>query len=753
MSKEKVNFYCGTKVTSNQVKPCTKEWMKEVMDSPTTLELCQKYQSTGNESYKIQLPYICPQAAFPGDKRLDSEAVRTGLIGLDLDDHDGTLGFNPEQVWKEMIQPRLDDDLRDVLMVYRTASGKGLRTISRCPQGMSILQAQIHIFHLISQGQLPEEVLDRGCYNPSRAFFLCPTQDVFYMDEEQLFTPTESPEEPEEAATIAVAETTEEPTSETPRNPDISEDGTCYKDISYVEIISELCSKVLNIRGMMPEKGNRNNKLFQLCMYLSYITQDEKHLLSVLPNWGLPEQEVRSTASNTWKRHLKEKMPVRLTQVLDHLAGEEEQPLAPPALPRHIPKFFKVLLRIYPEFSRASLACCSIPALGTLGCNVHFHYNGKENHHLDFLVCLASPQASGKSKMVHLSNFIMQDIIKQDEENRAKMREWKDRNLAKGSNKDREKNPHLPIIMPNPTCSNAQFFEMKQNTHRGLYICAPEIDSISSKNWALSTENQRLAFDREYGGQDTKSDNSTSAKVLINLNTCVSGTPQAVFGKHYRDVENGTVSRTLFVSFPDRRGMENIPLGEYTEEETIYLLDEITRLTNLGEDQPNKVYEIDATGVQKEMDKWVKKQLDLYRRTNDEALETFFKRDAIMGARAMVLAMLVEGGKLTKAAINFGLFIADTALYYHLRFFGALERASKQKNYMRMNGDFLSEKLSKNPTFDKMPVEFTAIEYRESMIAAGLKGTGYRQYIKNILASNMIIPIEGTKLYRKVGCA
>ena len=124
-----------------------------------------------------------------------------------------------------------------------------------------------------------------------------------------------------------------------------------------------------------------------------------------------------------------------------------------------------------------------------------------------------------------------------------------------------------------------------------------------------------------------------------------------------------------------------------------------------------------------------------------------------MGARAMVLAMILEGGKLTKAAINFGLFIADTALYYHLRFFGALERANKQKNYRRMNGDFLSEKLRKNPTFDKMPVEFTAIEYRESMIAAGLKGNGYRQYIKIFLKRNWIVPVEGTKLYRKVGCA
>ena len=749
MSKEKVNFYCGTKVTSNQVKPCTKEWMKEEMDSPKTLELCQQYQSTGDESYKRQLPYICPQAAFPGDKRLDSEAVRTGLVGLDLDDHDGTLGFNPEQVWKEMIQPRLDDDLRDVLMVYRTASGKGLRTISRCPQGMSILQAQIHIFHLISQGQLPEEVLDRGCYNPSRAFFLCPTQDLFYMDEEQLFTPTESPEEPVEEAVTETAEIT----AETPRNPEISEDGTYYKDISYVEIISELCSKVLNIRGMMPEKGSRNNKLFQLCLYLSHITQDEKHLLSVLPNWGLSEQEVKNTVSSAWKRHLKEKLPVELTQVLDHLAGEEEQPLTPPVLPRNIPKYVKTVLTPYPRYLHEALAVTLLPATGTLASRVHFLYNGYEHHHLDFQACLVAPQASGKSKMVDLSNFIMRDVIQMDEENRAKMREWKDMNQAKGGNKDKEKNPHLPIIILNPTCSNAQLYEMKQNTDRGLYICAAEIDSMTNKNWALSTDISRLAFDRDYGGQDTKSENSTSARVPINLNICVSGTPQAVLGNHYRNVDNGSVSRIIFTTLPDRRGMPNIPLGKYTEEQETYLQEMHRYLWNLGEDQPNKVYDVDATEVQKIMDKWVAKQLDRYNRTNDEAVETYYKRDAIIGARAMVEAMIWEGGKLTKAAINYGLFVADTALYYHLRFFGERERASKYKNYQLMNGDFLSEKLRSNPIFDKMPEQFTALEYRDAMIAAGLKGNGYRQYIKIFLKRNWIVPVEGTKLYRKVGCA
>lgn len=756
-------FSCGSRITSNEVKPCSMEWLEKVLNDPKTLELTEKFQATGDDAYKKQIPFICPQASFANGIRKEENAVATGLVGLDLDNHHYESELNADEIWQQLIRPRLDGHLCDVLMVYRTVSGKGMRVIARRTPGMSILENQKHLFALISQGQLDERLLDTSCHDLARAFILCPAKDVFYLDKEQLFGDaawTNLPatvHEPVVRLVVPAGESTEqvnldEAVNEAMNpacNPLISADGTCYQNVPYLEIIQEICLSQLRIRGIMPEKGSRNNKLYQLSILLSHICKDQQHVISLLPNWGLPQKEVESTVASAWNKHLTEKMPVALQDLINRLSGEEVDQLLPPELPKVLPLFVKTVLRPYPAYLHPALAITMLPAVGALATNVRFYLNGYEEHHLSFQTCLVSLQAWGKSTMVKLSDRLMKPLLEQDDKNRELIRQWKEKNKALGDNKDKAPNPHHSIRVVTPKCSSSQFFELMHDARgKHLYSCIPELDSVGTSTWALTNDLRRLAFDGERGGQDTKSDNSTSFNDPIFYNYTASGTPDAVFLKHYKNVSSGDVSRVSFTTLPDRRGMEQEYIDIYIEKEEEIIDEVLQTLMQLGEDATDHKWFVDAKKVQKCMDKWKKSKNELYLRTQDEAVDTFMRRDAVMGARAMVAAMLMEGGKLTKAAINYGLYVAESSLYYHLRFFGEKERAAKQANLALLNGSPVTARLQHNPIFDSLPDTFKATDLKAAQVAKGLKGEGYRMDIKRYLQRGWIIQLEGG-LYAK----
>ena len=99
---------------------------------------------------------------------------------------------------------------------------------------------------------------------------------------------------------------------------------------------------------------------------------------------------------------------------------------------------------------------------------------------------------------------------------------------------------------------------MRLNNSQGLHlICvAPEVDEVTQaikREFANYSSLLRVAFDNEIYGQDYASDNSFSGLVHVYFNTLFCGTPKAM-RRMYPDVENGLVSRVLFVTVPDQVG-------------------------------------------------------------------------------------------------------------------------------------------------------------------------------------------------------
>ena len=65
---------------------------------------------------------------------------------------------------------------------------------------------------------------------------------------------------------------------------------THFKGTPYTTIIGEWFRR----NGGEPEPGERNSKLHRLASHLRYITDNnEAHLLQILPNYGLKEEEMK----------------------------------------------------------------------------------------------------------------------------------------------------------------------------------------------------------------------------------------------------------------------------------------------------------------------------------------------------------------------------------------------------------------------------------------------------------------------------
>ena len=145
----------------------------------------------------------------------------------------------------------------------------------------------------------------------------------------------------------------------------ISENRAMLDDIYYDDIVQHLMQK-LNKPGA---KGNRNNNVYRLACYLRHICVDVNHVLSLVPRWNLPEQEVRSTVTHVCQE-LKPSTPLpgELRQVLDALDPDKETGMlsTPPAMPAKLPNGMKEILRLHPK-PQACPSHLRIASTGTVG--------------------------------------------------------------------------------------------------------------------------------------------------------------------------------------------------------------------------------------------------------------------------------------------------------------------------------------------------------------------------------------------------
>ena len=252
-------------------------------------------------------------------------------------------------------------------------------------------------------------------------------------------------------------------------------------------------------------------------------------------------------------------------------SNAEDEKIAPPPMPEHLPKLVELLLSKTPDIYKSAVAHAIFPPLATHLCKTTFKYIDNVEHEATLMCCLLAGTGAGKNCVQMPINMIMEDIRQRDRENLQREKEWKEEVTRKGANKDKRKRPENLIIQEIDADMTNPAFVMRtaEAQEHFLYTTLNEIDQFD----ALKGQgNQQfkimcLAFDpgNSYG-QTRVGTSSITERITIRFNWNASTTVQ--LGQRYfsKVLTDGPISRINFCTIPEREiGAEMPVYGEYDD--------------------------------------------------------------------------------------------------------------------------------------------------------------------------------------------
>ncbi len=231
-------------IRSHHTVPCTAEILHTVMRSTIVGQTCAEIADcheqmlrgemsredfeTKKTELKKRLPAFCFHAHFKNGRRLNAEAIASGLSILDID-HIGRhseVGLSPalpvgegEEQPKEQPKEQSKELSKEsetlmetlkrhlftctpitdektlatlkrlgIVLIHKTPSGEGLRLVFIIPQGMGLVEAQQWLAK-----QIGLEAFDEACKDLARCSFAVPEEYVLFLDEEELFKGAQQP--------------------------------------------------------------------------------------------------------------------------------------------------------------------------------------------------------------------------------------------------------------------------------------------------------------------------------------------------------------------------------------------------------------------------------------------------------------------------------------------------------------------------------------------------------------------------------
>ena len=368
-------FGISQSVRSREVQVCTPELFHQAAGSSRVKDVCAQIEDAlerkrrgeiGQEDYdtmktrlKSQLPILTPHATFRNGRRLNADAIPSGLSIYDKDHI-----ADPRGWWKaksEELRVKNPSVLERILLVHVTPSLEGLRLVFVMPRGMNLAEAQ----KWMSQ-QLGDEEYDVCVKDLARPSFIVPEDYILFIDEAKLFAQVETPTEADDAAPHAnTHENTNPNTNENPNeNPNENENKTEkehrpegdsgaaalpdsaaaehaqstgndradnhhignhgvdkdhggeerrqdfakeYDGIPYEAITR----KLVELLGGEPQHGSRNSFIFTLSCYLRYLCDDNAAWIKqVIPTFGEEQKRAFTTVDSACQRKQSHRMPM-----------------------------------------------------------------------------------------------------------------------------------------------------------------------------------------------------------------------------------------------------------------------------------------------------------------------------------------------------------------------------------------------------------------------------------------------------------
>ena len=338
-------FGISQNVKSRLVRVCTAALFREAVDSPQTARVCAeiadaleavKRGELSREEFetlkadrKRLLPVLTPHATFTQGRRVNTDAVPSGLCMLDVDHLPDARGFYEANV-------RGREEVLGILLAHITPSCEGLRLVFVLPDAAMELEAAQRWM----AGRLGMKDYDGAVKDLARCSFLVPRDYFLYLNEAELFgeaaansstaensssaassssatssstaegsSTAENSSTTESSSSAASSSTAEGSSSaaesssaasglqaecapaESDSGQDAYDEVPCFRGVPYSDIIQQW----LMLTGGEPVKGERNTRLHRLAYHLRYITDDDETLIKrILPRYGLGDREIDS---------------------------------------------------------------------------------------------------------------------------------------------------------------------------------------------------------------------------------------------------------------------------------------------------------------------------------------------------------------------------------------------------------------------------------------------------------------------------
>ena len=689
-------MFCYQKNFSNPTLPVDEAQFYALVRAKQWNENIDKYRETGEASLKRKLPAFIFQATFDettsktgktGAWRKQSATRLTGLVVMDIDHVD-----NPREVFESWHLATDDRTKRtrknDILLVYITPSGKGLKVVFKADASLGNLIDNQH-----AMAKVLDVEVDECCRDSSRMSYVCKESDILYLDKE-LFTyenkafserytalyrdghsqaTHESPKlgddrglRSAEGRLLPEERKNEGKTSggSDPQPPNL---GGSFKGVPYSEIIAEWWRQ----NGGEPQEGERNVKLYQLAVSLRAICDNNKSLLmQVMPRLGLEEQELHAIVESACKETPKgiSKMMQAVLQAVGGpstpstssgtdsgtvydgsgtvIAAEEtmSQRLWDwGAQIEALSKDYPIIKDITKGLKKNQYPAALFVAGGLLmtlmtRCTYRFYHRPEELRRLNNSTLIIGDPASGKSFATRLFKLLAAPIVAADKIGKEAINAYREQMRTKGANKEKPKKPKVVVRIHPARTSNAQFIQDMVNAKEEvdgepmqlhMLTFDTELDNtLSLQKGGAYIDKQALqlkAFHNEEDGQAYSNVDSVFQEFYVIWNYIYTGTPIAL-KKMVNEQNFGSGLATRLTCIP-------LPATKYQmmdEEETVdYESDE--RLKAWAEKLDRMKGELTVKSLVHELYLWTARRMADAEENDSQADEMLLKRCAYHG--------------------------------------------------------------------------------------------------------------------------
>ena len=605
-------MFCYQKNFSNPTQPVDEAQFFALVRASKWNENIDKYRETGDAALKRKLPAFIFQATFDETKSAKGKVGRwrkqaatrlTGLVVMDIDHVE-----DPRAMF-ESWNILGTDSLNNILLVYVTPSGKGLKVV---------FKADVEKGNLIDNQHAMAKVLgvevDESCKDASRMSFICKESDILFINKE-LFT-YENKEFGEKydaeyragrsgsAAPAGVANKTVEQGTGNVGQVDAEQVGDPVKWRGYE--LQGIIDQRYREKLPCAEDSNRHHESLKLATDLMLMLDGDRKLVQRVveaqpwvqeiikerdENVGQTVASAAECVAQKEKKYASSQPSKAMQEAVQAFCGKSYQEivkgvdfkggqaLCEEDMTRWLWEWGAQIEGLFEDFPLLKDICKGLKrnqypaALFVAGglmmtlmtrCTYRFYHRPEELRRLNNSTFIIGDPASGKSFATRLFKLLAAPIVAADKIGKDAINAYREQMRTKGANKEKPKKPKVVVRVHPARTSNAQFIQDMVNSveevdgqpmQLHMLTFDTELDNTvtvqKGGSWIDKQSLELKAFHNEEDGQAYSNNDSILQDFYVTWNFIYTGTPIALKKKvNEQNFGSGLATRLTCIPLP-----------------------------------------------------------------------------------------------------------------------------------------------------------------------------------------------------------